>query len=254
MKHIVSEMQSRTELFRHSLSFRAFLRSVGFSSLILSLLFIFSTGSPSASASHQSKVVYPALRLVIDTSSHADIVIMVDNINEIKSYDPVGARFIAGQMFVNQAQPGNRIGVVRVPSSDKPSPVKLLDLTTLQNGAIRNTVKHALTQSFFGSLDPGPTAYFVPALKTADQMLLSAHDNNRKYVFIMTDALAQSGDQEPCPSASDQYHQWFCEIPTLVSHHISVILFAFMTPGREAEVQPTRQYLQQHGGIALLVG
>jgi hypothetical protein len=132
--------------------------------------------------------------------------------------------------------------------------VKLLDLTTLQNGSIRNTVKHTLTQSFFGPIDPGPTAYFVPALKTADQMLLSAHDTNRKYVIIMTDAIAQAGDQEPCPSASDQYHQWFCEIPTLESHNISVIFFAFMTSGSQRELQPTRQYLQQHGGTVLQVG
>ena len=254
MKRIVSEMQSTTGLFRHRLSFRAFLKLVGFSSLILFLLSTFGTRSTSASASHQSMVVNPAMRLAIDTSSHADIVIMVDNINVIKSYDPVGARFIAAQLFVNQAQPGNRIGIVRIPSSDKPSPVKLLDLTTLQNGSVRSTVKQALTQSFFGPVDPGPTAYFVPALKTASQMLLSAHDTYRKYIIIMTDAIAQSGDQEACSSVSDRYHEWFCEIPTLESHNISVILFAFMTSSSKTELQPTRQYLQQHGGIVLQVG
>ena len=254
MTHIVSEMQNTNELFQHRLSLQSFLRPVGFSSLILFLLFIFSTVSSSASVFPQSMVVHPATRQVAVTSSHADIVIVVDNINEIKSHDPAGARFWAAQMFVDQPQPGNRIGFVRIPSSDKPSPLKLLDLTTIQNDNDRNTVKHVLTQSFFGPLDPGPTAYFVPAFQTASQMLLSAQDNNRKYIIVVTDSIAQSGDQEPCSSASDQYHQWFCEIPKLESHDISVILLGFTTPGSGAELQPTRRYLEQHGGIALQVG
>jgi hypothetical protein len=256
MKRIVSEMQSTNELFRHRLSLRTFLRPVGFSSLALFLLFIFSTVSPSASVSHQSMAVqvHAATRQVADTSSYADIVIVVDNINEIQSHDPVGARFIAAQMLVDQAQPGNRIGVVRIPSSDNPSSVKLRDLTTIQTGNDRNTLKQVLTQGFFGPVDPSPTAYLVPALQTASQMLLAAQDNNGKYIIILTDSIAQSGDQEPCSSAPDQYHHWFCEIPTLQSHHISVILFAFTTPGHEAELQPTRHYLEQHKAIVLQVG
>jgi len=254
MKPIVSKTQMIAELFRHRLSPRAFPKLVGFACLILFLLFIFNTGSPSASASHHSTVVNSAMHLAVNTSSHADIVIVIDNINEIKSHDPTGARFWAAQMLVDQAQPGNRIGVVSIPSSDKPSPVKLLDLTTIQNDNDKNTVNHVLTQSFFGPVDPGPTAYFVPAFQTASQMLLSAQDNNRKYIIVMTDSIAQSGDQEPCLFASDQYHQWFCEIPRLESQNISVIFFGFTIPGKEAEIQPTQQYLQQHGVIVLQVG
>ena len=182
------------------------------------------------------------------------MVIVVDNISEIQSHDPMGARFQGAQMLVDLAQAGDRIGIVRIPSLDKPSPVKLLDLTAIHNDNERNTVKHMLTQSFFGPVDPGPTAYFVPAFQTASQMLLSAQDTNPKYIIVMTDSLMQTGDQEPCPDASDQYHQWFCEIPKLEAHSISFILFGFTTPDNEAEFQPTRQYLQQHGARALQVG
>jgi hypothetical protein len=254
MKRVVSKTQRTAELFRHRLSLWAFLRLAGFSSLLLFLLFTSSTVSPPASLSHQNTVVHAVKRQAAITSSYADIVIVVDNINEIESRDPTGARFWAAQMFVDQAQPGNRIGVVRIPSSDKPSPVKLLDLTTIRNDHDRNTIKQLLTQSSFGPVDPGPTAYFVPALQTASQMLLSAQDSNSKYIILITDSMAQSGDQEPCSSASGQYHQWFCEIPKLESHNISVILFGFTTPGHEVELQPTRQYLEQHGGIVLQVG
>jgi von Willebrand factor type A domain len=246
--------QRTSDLFWHRQSLRAFLSPVGCASLLLFLSFIFNNGSASVSASYQSTVVHTALRLAADTSSNADIVLVIDNTNEIKSHDPTGARFWAAQMFVDQVQPGNRIGVERITSSDKSSPVKVLNLTTIQNGNDRHTIKQMLTQSFFGPIDPGPTAYFVPALQTATQMLLSTQDNHRKYVIVMTDSLAQTGDQEPCSSAPDQRHQWFCEIPIVESHNISVILFSFTTPGREAELQPTRHYLEQHGAIVLQVG
>jgi hypothetical protein len=182
------------------------------------------------------------------------MVIVVDNISEIQSHDPMGARFQGAQMLVDQAPAGDRIGVTRIPSSDKPSPVKVLDLTTIPNDNERNMVKHMLTQSFFGPVDPGPTAYFVPAFQTASQMLLSAQDTNPKSIIVMTDALAQSGNQEPCPAASDPYHQWFCEIPKLEAHRISLVLFGFTTPGNEAEFQAIQQYLRNHGATALQVG
>jgi len=75
--------------------------------------------------------------------------------------------------------------------------VKVLDMTTIHNGNDRNSIKQVLTQSFSGSVDPGPTAYFVPAFQAASQMLLSAQDKNPKYIIVLTDSLMQSGDQEP---------------------------------------------------------
>ncbi len=254
MKGIVSQMQRTTELFRQRRSLRTLLRLVGFSSLLVCSLFLFRTDPSSASVPQHSRVVHTVTRQAGITSSHVDLVLVVDNINEIQAHDPTGARFRGAQMFVDQASAGDRIGVVRIPSSDRPSSVKLLDLTTIHNGNDRNTVKHVLTQSFFGSIDPGPTAYFVPAFETASQMLLTAQDKNPKEIIVLTDSLAQAGDQEPCAAAPDQYHQWFCEIPKLEAHTISVIFFSFTIPGNEAELQPMRQYLKQHGGIVFQVG
>jgi hypothetical protein len=255
MERTFSEMQDTTELSRRRLSLRSVLRIVGLSSLLVCLLLLFSTVSPSTPAFHQSRVVHTVTRQPSVASVHLDLVIVVDNIGEIQSHDPRGARFRGAQMLVDQAPAGDRIGIVRIPSLDNPSPVKLLDLTTIHNENERNTVKHMLTQRFFGPVDPGPTAYFVPAFQTASQMLLSAQDTNPKSIIVMTDSLAQSGDQERCPAASDPYHQWFCEIPQLQAHNISLMLFGFTTtPGNEAEFQPIRQFLQKHGASAFQVG
>ena len=260
MKHII-QMLNVSELFRHKPSLRAFLKLVGLSSLLVCLLLIFSTVSPSTPLSHQSPVAPASQRQATPipspaafTPSSADIVLVIDNINEIQSHDPTDGRFMAARIFVNQAPLGDRIGVVRIPSSDKPSPVKLLDLTTIRNSNDRNIVEQVLTPSFFGPVDPGPAAYFVPAIQAAEQMLLSVQDKHPKYIIVLTDSLMQSGDHKPCAAAPDQYHQWFCEIPMLESQHISVIVFAFTTPGREAELQPMRQNLKQSGAILLQVG
>lgn len=254
MERIFSEMQETTRSSRRRLSLRSLLRFVSLSSLLICMLLLFSTVSPSTPAFHQSRTAHAVTRQSPVASVHLDMVIVVDNISEIQSHDPSGARFQGAQMLLDQAPAGDRIGIVRIPSLDKPSPVKLLDLTTIHNDNERNMVKHMLTQRFFGPVDLGPTAYFVPAFQTASRMLLSAQDTNPKYIIVLTDSLAQSGDQEPCPAASDSYHQWFCELPKLEAHRISFILFGFTTPGNEAEFQPIRQYLQKHGASALQVG
>lgn len=254
MKRVFSEMQEIIQLSRLRLSLPSTQRMVGLSSLLACLLLLFSTFSSSTPAFQQRLAVYAGTRQPSVASVHLDMVIVVDNIGEIQSHDPMGARFQGAQMLVDRAPAGDRIGIVRIPSSDKPSPVKVLDLTTIYNANERNTVKHMLTQRFFGPFDPGPTAYFVPAFQTASQMLLSVQDTNPKSIIVMTDSLAQSGDQEPCPAASGQYHQWFCEIPKLLAHRISLMLFGFTTPGNEAGFQAIRQYLQKQGAIALLVG
>jgi hypothetical protein len=258
MKHTFSEIRGTSKLLFHRRYLQVFLRPASLIGMLLVLPFIFSSGSPSALASSQSTArpipPAPPVQPPIAASSHADIILVIDNVGGIKAYDPVGARFLAAQMFVNQAQIGSRIGVVRITSSDKPSPTMLLNLTTIQNNNDKKAVRQVLKQSFFGAVDPGPTAYFVPALQTASQMLLSAQDNNHKYIVVMTDSLAQSGDQESCSIAPDQFHQWFCEIPTLQSEAISVILFGFTTPTNQAMPQSMQQYLEQYGGMALQVG
>jgi hypothetical protein len=254
MKHSGSEIGSISERLLHGRSLQVLLKPVGFVSLLLVLSFIFSSGSLSALASSQSTARRTPVQPPLAASSHVDIVLIIDNVGGIKAHDPAGARFLAAQMFVNQAQLGSRVGVVRITSSGKPSPTKLLNLTTIQNDNDKKVVRQVLKQSFFGAVDPSPTAYFVPALQTASQMLLSAQDNNHKYIVVMTDSLAQSGDQASCLPAPDQFHQWLCEIPTLQKEEISVILFGFTTPTNQAMSQLMQQYLKQYGGMALQVG
>jgi len=262
MKHSVSAIRHTSELLFHRRSIQVFLRSAGFVVLLLVLPFLFSNGSPpSALASSQSMArpskpvpPFPPDEPPIAATSHVAIVLIIDNVGGIKAFDPTGARFLAAQMIVNQAQLGSSIGVVRVTSLGRPTPTMILNLTTIQNNNDRKTVRQVLKQSYFGVVDPGPVSYFVPALQTASQMLLSVPANDHKYIIVMTDSQAESGDTESCSPAPDQLHQWFCEIPTLQSKEISVILYGFTTPTNLAMSQSTQQYLERYGGMALQVG
>lgn len=254
MKHSVLKVRYISELYKRFI--QVFLRSAGFVCLLLVLPFMFSSGSQFALAASlstaRSNPPFPPVQPQDVASSHVDIVLVIDNVGEIKTYDPAGARFLAAQMFVNQAQLGSSIGVVKITSSNKAT--TLLNLTPIQNDNDKKTVRQVLKQSFFGAVDPGPSAYFVPAFQTASQMFLSTPANDHKYIVVMTDSQAQSGDSESCTSAPDQFHQWFCDIPTLQSQNISVILFGFTTPANLAMPQSMQQFLQQHGGTALQVG
>ncbi len=256
MKHIVSEAQSTSELFFHGRFRKIFLRSICFVCLLLALPCFFSGGSQFALAASRSaaRPIPPkhSAQPLETTFSHADIVLVIDNVGTINTYDPTGARFLAAQMFVNQAQFGSSIGVVKVTSSNKAD--ILLNLTPILTSADKTTVRQSLKQSLFGPVDPSPVSYFVPALQAASQMFLSAQANDHKYIVLMTDSQAQSGDTESCSSAPDQFHQWFCEIPTLQSENISVILFGFTTPSNQSMPSSTQQYLERYGGMALQVG
>jgi hypothetical protein len=86
-------------------------------------------------------------------------------------------------------------------------------------------------------------------------MLNRAQNNNRKYIIVVTDSFALSGDPGSCSGSPDQSHSWFCEIPQLETERISVILFSFTTPVPQVqkELQATKNYINQHGGIVLQV-
>ena len=142
MKHIISKVRYTSELCFHKRFLQVFLRSVGFVCLLLVLPFIFSSGSQFALAASQSTVrpvpPLPSAQPLETTFSHVDIVLVIDNVGEIKTYDPAGARFLAAQMFVNQAQLGSSIGVVKITSSNKAT--VLLNLTPIQTSNDKKTV------------------------------------------------------------------------------------------------------------------
>lgn len=256
MKHSVLKARYIYQQYYYKRFLQVFLRIFGFVCLLLVLPFMFSSGSQIALAASQTSTrpIPPrsSVQPLVTTSSHVDIVLVIDNVGEIKAYDPAGARFLAAQMFVNQAQLGSNIGVVKITSSN--TAAALLNLTPIRNNNDKKTVRQVLKQSFFGAIDPGPVAYFVPAFQLASQMFLSMQANDHKYIVVMTDSQAQSGDSESCASAPDQFHQWFCDIPILQSENISVILFGFTTPTNLAMSQSIPQFLEKHGGTALQVG
>jgi hypothetical protein len=256
MRHTVSRVRFASELLFHKRFLQVILRFVGFVGLLLALPCVFNSGSQVALAASQITArpgpPRSSAQPLEATPSHVDIVLLIDNVGEIKSFDPAGARFLAAQMFVNQAQVGSTIAVVKVTNSNTAK--VLLSLTPIQNDNNKKTVRQVLRQSFFGAVDAGTVANFVPAFQTAGQLFLSAPANDRKYIVLMTNALAQSGDNESCATSPDQFHQWYCEIPTLHGEEISVILFGFTTPTGPAMPKSIQQYLQQYGGTALQVG
>ena len=129
-QRLLSKVRRTSELFFHRRSLQVFLRSAGFVGLLLALPFIFSSGLPLRSGflseygkTYSSQFLQEQPQIA--ASSHVDIVLVIDNVGGIKAYNPAGARGLAAQMFVNQAQLGSSIGVVRVTSSDEPSPTML---------------------------------------------------------------------------------------------------------------------------------
>jgi hypothetical protein len=184
-------------------------------------------------------------------TSAVDIVIVMDNVSHISNSDPRGDRYSAAQLFVNLAPIGDRIGVVSITGS--PTPRKILDLQDLRNSSDKELINSKLSSNFFGPVDANPTAYFTPALQAAGDMLGLAPRTDLKYAIIFTDAVALSGDQNACPASPDSFHNWFCEVGTLEQQGISVVLFGFTTPGSEADLLPTTQYIGAHGGVVLQV-
>lgn len=177
-----------------------------------------------------------------------DAVIIVDNVDLIGAYDPRGDRFAAAQLFVSLVPPGSHIGVIRVTSSL--TPATALPFQTIQNNSDRQSIENRLTAKAFGAVDTAPTAYFTPALQAAAAMLHQAPAKDRKYILLVTDALAYSGDQNACPSSPDIYHRWFCEAGLLGKQGIPVIVISF-TRGTTAPLAIITSYMKAHGGAVV---
>lgn len=182
-------------------------------------------------------------------ASAVDAVIVVDDVNLISTYDPGGDRFAAARLFVSLAPVGSRIGIVRITGSSTPRTI--LSLQAINSSSERNAVEGKLSAASFGSVDSSPTAYFMPALQTAATMLGGLPATDRKYVILITDELAYSGDQNACPSAPDIDHHWFCEVNLLHQQKVPVVLVAFTNPGGSILLE--KQYIEARGGTVLPV-
>ncbi len=177
---------------------------------------------------------------------YADTVLVMDNVNQIATHDGPGYRFDAAQLFVDLAPPGDEIGLVKITSSPTPAPV--LPLQPVTNG--RQAIKAAIQTIKAGGVDTNQTAYFTPALQAAGTYLQASPSGHRKYVIIITDSLAQSGDQNAgCNTPLNQ--QWLCEVDVLEKQGISVVLLGFTPAGRDDEFLTTETALQAHGASAI---
>ncbi len=187
-----------------------------------------------------------------ESSLYTDTVIIMDNIDQIGIHDPGGYRFTAAQLYVNLAPSGDNIGLVKIPySPDQDS--KILNLRSMDSDG-KKQVNQALGS--FGPVDHShKIAYFTPALKAAGDILKqTGSDQNRKYIVLVTDAVALSGDQNPCPASAGQlYHNWFCTAGDLEAQGIHLILLGFTRQGDEAALTPTKNYIENHGGTVLQI-
>jgi hypothetical protein len=175
----------------------------------------------------------------------------MDNVNQIDEYDPQGQRFAAAQLLVSLTAIGDRLGIVRITSS--PRPARILDLQTIKNSSDTEQIKSKLSRAFFGPIDPNPTAFFTPALQTAGNMLRLEPATDQKYILLITDAVALSGDQNACPGSPDIFHNWFCTVNTLKSQGISVVLLGFTRPGSATELPTAKRYIEALGGKVLRI-
>ena len=216
---------------------------------ILAVLVLVPGSLPEAEAAQANQTNHAATHQAADSSFYTDTALVIDNVNLIQTHDPQGYRYTAAQLYVNLAPAGDRIGLAEITSS--PTPKKILDLQNMDSNG-KTLVNQKLNS--FGPVDTHPTAYFTPALQAAKDILTNGNtDTNRKYVVIVTDVQALSGDPGPCPDSPDQYHNWFCTARDLESAGITVILIGFSKPGSEGEFTRSKDYIQSHGGIVLQV-
>jgi hypothetical protein len=180
-----------------------------------------------------------------------DVVIVMDNVDQITTYDPQNERYKAAQLLVNLMPGGDQMGIVGITSNTNPR--RMLALQSLQTSSDKALVNNTLSANTFGPVDPTPIAYFTPALQLAGNMLLAGATNHRKLILIFTDALAFSGDQNACNISPDANHNWFCTVQALEQKGISVALVGFTSPGSLATLQPTQQFFLAHGGKVLPV-
>jgi len=188
---------------------------------------------------------------VSPATSAVDAVIVMDNVNQITTFDPQADRYKAAQLLVNLMQSGDRVGIVGIAST--PVPSSILALRTLQKSSDQALVNNTLSANTFGPADPGPNAYFTPALQLAGSLLLASATGHRKLIMIFTDALALSGDQNACNISPDAYHNWFCTVQALEQEGIAVALVGFTAPGSANALQPVLRFFSAQSEVALPV-
>jgi hypothetical protein len=250
----ISDMHTTSCSIRLSSYIRGRLTKLGLCALALLCIITiwFTQGSGWSSNKAEAHTSVPA------ANTYIDAVIVMDNVSQISVHDPDGDRFFTAQLFVDLALQGDQIGSVKISSSQSPSKSQsgyhpLMDM----DARGKTELKHTLTPAVFGPVEGAERtdvpAYITPALQEAGNMLSKAGTNNKRYVIIVTDAVALSGDQNSCPSSPDDNHRWFCQVQALKEQGITTVLIGFSKPGSEAELQKTKDFIESQGGTVLPV-
>ncbi len=223
--------------------------------LLLLLVLVVGPGTWSYSRNLFASATTPASPRIAPTASPTtppvDVVIVMDNVNQISTYDPRGDRFKAAQLLVSLLPSGDEVGVVGITST--PNPKRMFALQALQTSRDKALVNNTLSENSFGPVDPTPIAYFTPALQMAGSMLLTGATSHRKLLLIFTDALAFSGDQNACDISPDANYNWFCTVQNLEQQGISVALVGFTTPGSAANLQAIQKFFTAQRGFVLSI-
>lgn len=219
--------------------------------LLILVVLIVGPGTWSYNRNLFAAAITPASPRIAPTTPPVDAVIVMDNVDQISTFDPRGDRFKAAQLFVSLLPSGDEVGVVGITST--PNPRRVLALQALQTSRDKALVNNALSENSFGPVDPTPIAYFTPALQMAGSMLLTGATSHRKLLLIFTDALAFSGDQNACDISPDANYNWFCTVQNLEQQGISVALVGFTTPGSTANLQAIQKFFTAQRGFMLSI-
>ena len=113
-----------------------------------------SPGASSFSVNPRAAAINPTAPNPASSSTPAsqatpvDVVIVMDNVNYIISYDAQGDRFKAAQLLVNLMPGSGEIGIVGITST--PNPRNVLELQTLQTSNDKALVNNTLSVNTFG--------------------------------------------------------------------------------------------------------
>jgi hypothetical protein len=225
------------------------------SSLFLGVSGGWYTHGLTSSQLHTRTTVATVAHKAAASASYVSAVLVVDNVSQIATHDPGGERFPAAQLFVDLVPAGDEVGSVKISGLHvSPQQNPGYHALTSMNVQGKDALRQTLTQKTFGPVEgqgnDAYPAYITPALQEAGAML--APSQNRRYVIIMTDAVALSDDNTFCPGAPPN-HKWFCAVQSLEQQNISVILLGFTKPGSEVALLPTKNYIESHGGTVLTV-
>lgn len=157
------------------------LREFGFG-IVLCLLIVFGVGGKRVPALAQ----FAAER-------NLDVVLLIDNSGSMEGNDPAGLRWSAAQLFVDLANPGDRVGALAFATDVQPlGGAAAGGLTRIQDSRSRETLKRSLAPRA-----PEGATNMEAALRQALELLRGDAGGNRPMVVFLTDGRPEPEAQRP---------------------------------------------------------